>query len=444
MPTITVRVRTQIGMWRVNDLERSDTIGTIKRRLEEEHGVVLDHCPLTSEPMKLEGDVPIFSDSMTIGEAKLTNGQILHLRVDESKVGIHKASGVEIKKQITKDGTIVSKSTGRGMDTNGFRPGMMPLRSMKMQWTLDEFMQMDEQFVYRIKAPEKDKDAICTMAHLETSAVNNFQNYMRNFDFRIMRIAYLYGTISEDNSVKIEVIYEPPQETDEISFQILEDPKQLEVDGLVSMLGLQKVGWLYAHPAREKDFYFSGPEIMFTAEQQLEAAAGVNDTPFVTIKMTVDEQNQTVIEAFQVSKQCMDMVAEEVLDVSPNWGSCKVNHTFTVMVEGKAAEEIDNNFFLVTVPIKQFDSEFLVSMFPRANRVDTLLIRDDIANQLKKVGKDGWTLIQLLADFQLLLYLAEFLGFQDDIPRICKCVCDRDVPLDEGYSLLIRSIAGLE
>ena len=81
MPTITVRVRTQIGMWRVNDLERSDTIGIIKRRLEEEHGVVLDHCPLTSEPMKLEGDVPIFSDSMTIGEAKLTNGQILHLRV---------------------------------------------------------------------------------------------------------------------------------------------------------------------------------------------------------------------------------------------------------------------------------------------------------------------------------------------------------------------------
>ena len=73
-----------------------------------------------------------------------------------------------------------------------------------------------------------------------------------------------------------------------------------------------------------------------------------------------------------------------------------------------------------------------------------MLIRDDIATQLRMVGKDGWTLIQILSDFQLLLYLTEFLGFTDDIPRICKCVCDRSLLLDEGYALLIRSIAGLD
>jgi hypothetical protein len=62
------------------------------------------------------------------------------------------------------------------------------------------------------------------------------------------------------------------------------------VEGLASMLGLQKVGWLFAHPSREAGFHFSGPEIMFAAEQQLEAAGGISDTPFVTIKMTVDEK----------------------------------------------------------------------------------------------------------------------------------------------------------
>jgi hypothetical protein len=47
-------------------------------------------------------------------------------------------------------------------------------------------------------------------------------------------------------------------------------------------------------------FFLSGPEILFTAEQQLEAAGGVADTTFVTVKLTVDETNQIVVEAFQV------------------------------------------------------------------------------------------------------------------------------------------------
>ena len=40
---------------------------------------------------------------------------------------------------------------------------------------------------------------------------------------------------------------------------------------------------------------------MFAAEQQLEAARGVGDTPFVTVKVTLDDKNQMVVEAFQVS-----------------------------------------------------------------------------------------------------------------------------------------------
>jgi hypothetical protein len=39
---------------------------------------------------------------------------------------------------------------------------------------------------------------------------------------------------------------------------------------------------------------------MFAAEQQLEAANGPGDTPFVTVKVTVDDKSQAVVEAFQV------------------------------------------------------------------------------------------------------------------------------------------------
>ena len=48
-------------------------------------------------------------------------------------------------------------------------------------------------------------------------------------------------------------------------------------------------------------FHFSGAEVMFAAELQLEAANGVEDTPFVTMKLTIDEKAQIIVEAYQVS-----------------------------------------------------------------------------------------------------------------------------------------------
>jgi hypothetical protein len=133
----------------------------------------------------------------------------------------------------------------------------------------------------------------------------------------------------------------------------------------------------------ECSFFFSGPEILFTAEQQLEAAEGVEDTSFVTVKVTLDENSQAVVEAFQVSKLCMEMVAEGVLQPSTNLGSCLVNDTFTAIVEGRPAKEVDNNFFLTTVPIERFDSQFLTSQFPPANRVDSATT-DHLKRQLSK------------------------------------------------------------
>lgn len=47
----------------------------------------------------------------------------------------------------------------------------------------------------------------------------------------------------------------------------------------------KKVGWIFAHPPREEGFLFSSAEVITAATLQLEAADGVNDTPFVTVKV---------------------------------------------------------------------------------------------------------------------------------------------------------------
>ena len=168
-----------------------------------------------------------------------------------------------------------------------------------------------------------------------------------------------------------------------------------------------EVGWIFAHPAREEGFIFSGNEIMTAAVEQLEAAQGVKETPFATVRVSLAvEEGETVVhvDAFQVwaclrdgplstaasgppkaryhdvegsavtrgcgwggqvSKQCMEMVAEGAVSESEEPGSMQVAESYTAIVEGKSAKKVDNNFYIVNVPIGNHEAETFVTKFPR-------------------------------------------------------------------------------
>lgn len=81
-------------------------------------------------------------------------------------------------------------------------------------------------------------------------------------------------------------------------------------------------------------------QVIMAAELQLVAAQGAAETPFVTVKVTVDSEGNAHFDAFQVSLQCMEMVAEGVLEISDNPGSCKVLESFTAVVEAKPTKEV--------------------------------------------------------------------------------------------------------
>jgi nuclear protein localization family protein 4 len=63
---------------------------------------------------------------------------------------------------------------------------------------------------------------------------------------------------------------------------------------------------------------------------------------------------------------------------------------------------------------------------------------------LQQSGSAGWTFEDRLADFSLLLYVSKFLDIHADFPKICASVVDRSVPLDDGYKLIIKSMAGMD
>lgn len=150
----------------------------------------------------------------------------------------------------------------------------------------------------------------------------------------------IYGYFLENGEVKGEVIYEPPQESNDVSFQLLADPSNDQVEALANLLGMRRVGWVVAHPPREKGFFLSAAEVITAAEFQLEAAGGIADTPFVTVMVTVNEDANVTVEGYQVSKQCMDMVAEGALLVSRHPGEAVVHKSFTAICEGKEVNEV--------------------------------------------------------------------------------------------------------
>lgn len=153
-------------------------------------------------------------------------------------------------------------------------------------------------FEFKIKRQEK---AFCTKVSMEAENGNSFQSYMRVLGFAQCRMGYLYGYFQEeDNSVKVEAMYEPPQECSPTSFTILDDPHAEKVEELAKILGLKKVGWIFAHPPREEHFLFSQDEVVMAAVGQLEEAQGLKETPFVTVRVSIDTEGQVHYDAFQV------------------------------------------------------------------------------------------------------------------------------------------------
>jgi nuclear protein localization family protein 4 len=374
----------------------------------------------------------------------------------ESSGNAPAAATSNMRRVIDKDGRIkmVPSSEVPAGKERGFRKGMLPLRDMKMQWTLNDFMALDSQFEFKIQRQEL---AICKQASLDMPSLADFQGYLQTFQFKRKRMGFLYGTFLSDdaesptpNKIRVEAIYEPPQEFDATTVEgaiPLDDPKEETVEQIATLLGWTRVGWIFGqHEAREEGHTLSAAEVIMAAEYQLEAAGGVNETPFVTIKVAKGEDGNVAVEAFQVSQQCMAMVAEEALQVGADPKCCVVNETFTAIQEGKASPTVDNNFFITVVPIAQHTSERFISDFPRHNRdIDTRHpSHDEMKKTLSKSGSSGWTFVDRLADFNLLIYLADFLDVNADMPKVVSSIVDRSVSLDDGYKLLIKSMAGLE
>jgi nuclear protein localization protein 4 homolog len=492
-----IRVRSNVGVWRVEiPNDPSATTKDVERGIAATRPHVEYQQPFSLDPAGKQ----LLNPSAPLAQQGIAHGSMIYCRVNpETCVDVSapapatEGHGDEaatasaatdpsksqtmksMRRVIDKDGRIKlvpvsgDGASGTGEPDRGFRKGLLSLRDMKMSWTLSDFVALDSQYEFKI---QRQASAICQQVSLDSAAVQEFQAYLAKFSFQRKRFGYLYGTFvapegeggtgegenadadkakgpAAPTKVRVEAIYEPPQEVDPTTaegFVPVDDPKAELVEEIAKMLGLQRVGWIFGgHEAREPGFVLSGAEILMAAELQLEAADGVNETPFVTVKVAAAQDGTVSVEAFQVSQQCMAMVAEQALELNSDPKVLGVNETFTAIQEGKESKTVENNFFLCVVPIVQHSSDVFVSDFPRLNRDvdDRFPSVDEMRKQLQKSGSSGWTFEDRLADFNLLLFLTDYLDVQADYPKICSAIVNKQ-SLDDGYKLILKSLAGME
>jgi nuclear protein localization family protein 4 len=297
---------------------------------------------------------------------------------------------------------------------------------------------------------ERQDTPHCAAASFDSHAANAFQSYVQSaLAFSIKRGGILYGTVEEGGEVRAHAIYEPPQRGSAASLELERGGEEEALaDAIAARLGWRKVGWIFTLPAKEREFIASGEEIRQMAAAQAEM--GPHAVTALVASFPPEEEGgapEVHFEAFQVSDQCVRLWeggwfqpgGDGSLGSSTLRNPKEPKNEAPVIVAGKDAGDVDNDYFLLPVGIKDHEGP-LATGFPIENR---LLAQGpaELKAHLQRASAAPYA--GRLADFHLLLYLARQPNFERaDLEAIAGAVADK-APLPEGYKLIIDSLAGL-
>ncbi|KDD76309.1 hypothetical protein H632_c274p1 [Helicosporidium sp. ATCC 50920] len=263
---------------------------------------------------------------------------------------------------------------------------------------------------------ERQDAARASAASFDRSALDGFQAYIAStLAFSVKRGGILYGTI-EGDKVFVHAIFEPPQQGSADSL-VLERGTEEEIlaDTIAAGLGWRKVGQIFCQSTKERDFILSEEEVCQVAACQDEM--GENAVTALVFNIPDEETGSEVhVEVFQDPK-----------------------NKLPVMVGRTDVGEVDNDYFLVPLPINDHQGP-LENAFPVENR---LLPQGQPELRRHLQGRSSKPYVERISDFHLLLYLFRNTSFDaKDLAEIVGAVKDQQT-LSPGYGLIIDSLAGI-
>ncbi|KAL7713364.1 MPN domain-containing protein [Entamoeba marina] len=242
------------------------------------------------------------------------------------------------------------------------------------------------------------QNAVCTLCQMNFNETNNFQRYVFERSFYVNRFGILYGTFN-DNNVRVEAIYEPPQIiNDKDDFELTDDNVMERVNQIALELGLERVGVIFSHNGKRHEI-LNSREVIAAAERQLKW-----DKRCVTVVVKPNAQStSSTIECYQASSQLMEIVDKCIQEnTQPKNDVVKLKET--VYLSQKEIKEVESIAFVTNVPIKAFkkNSFFTLSKFPVENRPEKTVSLHDFKNHMQLMPTSP--LYQQISDFHFIIF----------------------------------------
>lgn len=250
----------------------------------------------------------------------------------------------------------------------------------------------------------------------------------------------MYGSVNEAGEVKVDFVYEPPQQGSEEGLLLMRDmDEEKRADVIAAGLGLRKVGFIFTQTVSQskQDYTLSTAEIRQAAEFHAESEFEFWATAIVKLEVNEEGGPAVHFEAFQLSDQCVKLFkdgwfVENVPDLDPKLTRMKKE----VILLQKDTFDVDNDFFLV--PVKIFDHEgSLTTTFPVENREPPATLQA-LKGHLERHKSKPY--VKRISDFHLLLLLSNFLDINTDVPQLTEAI-RTEGPVPDGYQLIIESLA---
>ena len=489
-----LRIRTRDGTERLHIPESTSTTTTTKisdvqkRIAEEAWGVPVDAQSLSTDPTHLLLNTTNTNNNNTISTTTKTNNPHHHLLGPEqtlSALGVRDGDILYMRYDTVERRATKSKIPFASLHSKPFGETR----------TIEAMISEQTRIGRQEEGPHVASVSFC--GH----AANAFQSYVNNtLGFRQSRFGWLYGTKTkktlkktkekgkeEESGERVattelfaDVIYEPKQTGNAFVARFDEDDEESQTaEAIARAMGYERIGCVFnqsdADRGDESVSAMSAHEVTLCAK--LQAKYGKEFVAVIVMQFEDEnEEMQVTFEAFQVSDQCVKLYEEGFFELDEesgvaklpppsssssgngggngeeekenkestssfsNWGS-HTKMVKPVMVERKDVTEVDNDFWLVAVPIKDHTGTSQ-SGFPVENRLHPPQNVDDIRSAIK--SRPGSSYAEKLRDFHLLLFLCKQMD-KNDVVAIAKSTNDYvdGGDVSEGYKVLIDAIAGI-
>ena len=440
--SLLLRIKTKDGTERLQ-CQGSMTLGQARALIAEQLGVPLPNQALHRSkvgpgPYGAATKGALFTaaeEGTALGSLGLANGDMLFLDYQMERENQAQYVEKDPFKTMVKEGELRAAGTDK--------------------WTLSNFLDYRAGKEFVLGAPPEPH---AKYVQIDQRATQTLMNFMLLTGFKCKRVGWLYGKWVTDEAsgepgVQVHAIYEPKQDCTSDSIVVHDDAEADEkLAKLAMMLGLTRVGVVIAHPARE--YVFGVNELIYASRLHAQAVAAdpENGKRFITMKarpvLETEEgiEGVATVEAYQVSDQAVELVggddpkfAESKTD--PRVAKTKADCTF--VVEKKEVRKATTEHFVARVfdvgrPVNGAPfASFLSSGFAVENRPTEPQDAQAMASYLRGRRSRGEAFIRTVADLHFLLFLANLLDMNTEMPVLCSTIVEERASELDGFQLMI-------